>query len=285
MLIEQPFSLANASGDVVRGDLRSSGEPRCLPALLICHGFTAHKDWGPFPYFGQRLAEQGFATIVFNFSHNGIGSNFRRFTEAEKFSRNTIGKELEDLRAVIDALSEGRLGGGVIDPSRIGLIGHSRGGGVAILSASRDHRIKGVAAWSSVSTFHRYTLRQKQAWERDGYLPVTVRGVKTHLRFGVEVLRDLEANRETYDLRHAVKRLRVPLLIVHGGADVAVKPHEPEELYAAADASRTKYVILEGVGHSYGAPHPYHGHHPAVERVIELTAQWFHSFIIGVEHE
>jgi dienelactone hydrolase len=279
MLIEQPFSLANASGDVVRGDLRYAGVPGGRGVLLICHGFTAHKDWGPFPYFGRRLAELGFVTIVFNFSHNGIGTNFKRFTEAEKFSRNTIGKELEDLRAVIDALTEGRLGNTVVDPSRIGLIGHSRGGGVAILSASRDHRIKGVAAWSSVSTFHRYTPHQKQAWERAGFLPVTIRGVRTHLRFGVEVLRDLEANRLTYDLREAVRRLRVPLLILHGGADVSVKPHEPEELYAAADASRTKYVILEGVGHSYGAPHPYHGHHPAVERVIELTARWFHPFL------
>lgn len=40
-----------------------------------------------------------------------------------------------------------------IDPSKIGLIGHSRGGGIALLSAFQDQRVKAVATWGGVSDF------------------------------------------------------------------------------------------------------------------------------------
>lgn len=278
-LIETPFSILNESGDTIRGDLRFVPGASHAPLLLICHGFTAHKDWGPFPHIGRRLAGLGFVTAVFNFSHNGIGENFRRFTEAEKFARNTIGKELEDVRALVEAVAAGRLGGGIADRARVGIVGHSRGGGVAILAARGDARIGGVAAWSTVSTFHRYTAHQRGIWEEQGFLPVTIRGARTSLRFDLSVLRDLEANKELYDLRRAVGELRVPLLIVHGTADVSVKVPEAEELFSSGDPSRTELLLLEGAGHAFGATHPFHADNPMMARVIEYTAKWFHRIL------
>jgi uncharacterized protein len=279
VVIESPFNLRNESGDSIAGDLRYAEGGTGLPLLIICHGFTAHKDWGPFPYFGRRFAGLGFASAVFNFSHNGMGPGSKRFNDLEKFSRNTIGKELEDVRALLRAAEEGGFGDGRIDPSRIGIIGHSRGGGVAILSASREPRIRGVAAWSTVATFLRYSPHQRDAWERQGFLPVTVRGLRTRLKFGIEVLRDLEANREVYDIPRAVRALKVPLLLVHGVADVSVRPAEPESLYAVADRSKTEIVMLEGTGHTFGAKHPYRLGSPAVDHLVDLTARWFHMFI------
>jgi dienelactone hydrolase len=279
-LIETPFSILNESGDTIRGDLRFAPGTRGAPLLLICHGFTAHKDWGPFPHIGRRLAGLGFVTAVFNFSHNGIGRNFRRFTEAEKFAHNTVGKELEDVRALVDAAASGLLAADAADHARIGIIGHSRGGGVALLAARDDARIRGVAAWSTVSTFHRYTAHQRETWEHQGFLPVTIRGVRTSLRFDLSVLRDLEAKKAKYDLRTAVRELRVPLLIVHGTADVAVKQAEAEELHAAADHTQTELLLLEGAGHAFGAAHPFHADNPTIARVIEHTAQWFHRILM-----
>lgn len=276
---ETPFTVRNSSGDGIAGDLRYAPGGRSLPLLIVCHGFTAHKDWGPFPSFGRGFAHLGFASIVFNFSHNGVAPGERRFTELEKFSRNTIGREIGDVGAIVDAVTERRVGQGVIDPSRIGIVGHSRGGGVAILAASLDARLRGVAAWGTVSTFERYTPRQREAWERDGFLPVTVRGMRTRLRFSLEVLRDIESHREEYDLHRAVRRLGVPLLLVHGAADVSVKPAEVESLYAAADRSRTELVMIEGTGHAFGAKHPYRHAAPMVDHVIALTSRWFHMFL------
>ena len=245
------------------------------PVIIICHGFTAHKDWGPFPYFGRRFADDGFVSIVFNFSHNGIGNNPTRFTEFEKFSRNTIGKELEDVRAIVDAVSSGEVGGDVVDSSRIGIVGHSRGAGVAIVSASFDDRIRSVAAWSGVSTFFRYTQHQQEVWEKQGYIPVTIKSSQTRLRFGIEVLRDLEANKEAYNISKAVQKLDVPLLLVHGKVDVSVKPKEAEDLFSVADKSRTELILLDHVGHMYGAKHPFKEPNPTIEHITDMTARWF----------
>ena len=278
-VIEYPFTLRNASGAGITGDLRHAEGGTGLPLLIVCHGFTAHKDWGPFPFFGRRLAALGFASVVFNFSHSGVGPGSRRFDELEKFSRNTIGKELEDVRAIVGAVAGGGLGGGIADPSKIGIVGHSRGGGIAILSASQESRIRGVAAWGTVASFYRYTPHQREAWERDGFLPVTVRGMRTRLRFGVDVLRDLEANRDAYDILRAVRTLNVPLLIVHGSADVSVKPSEAQSLYDASDHAKSQLVMIEGTGHAFGAKHPYRHGSAAVDQLLELTARWFHMFL------
>jgi dipeptidyl aminopeptidase/acylaminoacyl peptidase len=274
-ILEHSFRISNPSGDDIRGDMRYAVGTRTAPVVVICHGFTAFKDWGPFPYFGKRFAEHGFITVAFNFSHNGIGTNPRKFTEFEKFSTNTIGKELEDLRAIIDALDKGTLGAGVVDPGRIAVVGHSRGGAIALLGAGEDRRIRAVAAWATVATVHRYTRHQQETWERQGYLPVSVRSSKTRLRFGLSVLQDLEANRIRYDLERAMHELHIPVLLVHGKADVSVRPEEPMRLYAASDKSTTELVLLDHVGHTFGAKHPFRGHHPAVDHIIDLTAQWF----------
>ncbi|MEW6509409.1 MAG: alpha/beta fold hydrolase [Bacteroidota bacterium] len=277
MLSEVPFSITNASGDTLRGDIRMMQGSTRAPVVLVCHGFTAHKDWGPFPFIGRRFAEAGFVSIVFNFSHNGVGADSRRFTEREKFAGNTVGKELEDLRAVVDAVAAGVVGGGTADPSRVFVVGHSRGGGIAILGAKEDERIRGIAAWSTIATFYRYTAHQRSVWERDGFLPVTIRGLRTRLRLDVAVLRDLEEHRARYDLREAARTLGVPLLLIHGSADAAVRAAEAEELYAAGESSRTELVLLDGAGHSLGATHPFRSRSPALDQAIDLSARWFQS--------
>lgn len=275
MIVEHPFQIQNSSGDIITGDLRYKKSNVQRSVIIICHGFTAHKDWGPFPYFGRRFAEFGFASIVFNFSHNGIGKNPTRFTEFEKFSRNTIGKELEDVQAIVDAVSSGEIGDGIVNPSRIGIVGHSRGGGIAIVSASLDKRIRSVAVWSGISTFFRYTKHQQEVWEKQGYIPVTIKSSSTRLRFGIEVLRDLDANREAYNIPRAVHKLDVPLLLVHGKVDVSVKPIEAQELYDVADKSRTDLILLDHVGHMYGAKHPLKEPNPTIEHITDITARWF----------
>jgi uncharacterized protein len=275
-MVERSFRIWNPTGDVITGDFRFVDDGASKPIIVVCHGFTAHKDWGPFPNFGRGFASRGFASVVFNFSHNGIGGDTKKLTEVEKFSRNTIGKELADLRAVFDAVESGKIGNEFVERNRIGIVGHSRGGGVSILHASLDTRAKAVAAWSTVATFFRYSQHQREVWERQGYLPVTIRSMQTKLRYGIEVLRDLEANKEKYDLVEAVRRLTAPLLFVHGEADVAVKPTEAEKLFEASDKSRTEFVMLEHTGHLYGVTSGSTKSTPTIEHVIDLTAKWFH---------
>jgi dipeptidyl aminopeptidase/acylaminoacyl peptidase len=103
--------------------------------------------------------------------------------------------------------------------------------------------------------------------------------MKTRLRYGIEMLRDLEANKEKYDLVKAVQRLNVPLLLVHGQVDVTVKPVEAEKLFEASDRSRTELVMIDHAGHMFGVKSGSTKSTHDVERVAELTAQWFHRHL------
>jgi len=278
-MTETPVELQMPSGVALRGDLRFDvthlAKGRKLPLLIVCHGFKAFKDWGPFPAIGRRFAEAGFASFVFNFSHNGIGPEPRKFSERDKFYKNTVSLELTDVEELVDAVIAGKVGAGAVDPARIGIVGHSRGGGVAIVAACERESIKAVAGWSTVGRFDRYSETMKARWRMQGYLGSNSSKSSDPFRIGPALLDDIEANAKRLDLEEAVRRLKKPLLLVHGSADIPVPLDEASRLFEVSDKSMTKLVVLEGAGHMYGARHPYSHPAPVLEHVIEITTEWF----------
>jgi dienelactone hydrolase len=276
-IVEKEFVLESAGNSAIWGDVRwhDDGRPDSLwPVVIVCHGFKAFKDWGPFPAIGRRFAELGFVSIVFNFSHNGISVHSRRFTEPEKFSINTFSLELDDVRRIVDAVESGA----IVCPAnldRIGIVGHSRGGGIALISGREDGRIKAVASWASVAKFDRYTEEQKARWKEKGSVQLSSINSRTAFTLGLDLLNDIEQNRERLNILRAVQALGKPLLIVHGMHDIPVKLKEAQELFDAAEKNLTEFVILEGAGHAFGAKHPYRTESPVMTHVIDLTASWF----------
>ena len=106
-------------------------------------------------------------------------------------------------------------------------------------------------------------------------MPVTIRSLQTKLRYGIEMLRDLEANKEKYDLEKAVERLNAPLLLVHGKADVTVKPAEAERLYQAADKSKTELILVDHTGHMFGVKSGSTRSNQMIDHITDVTATWF----------
>ena len=133
--IKTSFRLTGADGGTLRGDVRTAGRAR--PAVVICHGFKGFKDWGYFPVTADRLARAGFTAVSFSFSGAGVGDDGETFNEPERFGRNTYSVQLADLDIILHALGSGALG---LQPSAVGLLGHSMGGGVTILRAARDRK-------------------------------------------------------------------------------------------------------------------------------------------------
>src|SRR5258706_4966345 len=154
-IVRKGFSLLNASGDPINGDIRYAMSARRMPVVIICHSFMAFKNWGFFPYIGERLADAGFVSLVFNFSHNGVIGDGNRITDFAKFEQNTFHLELSDLGRILDAVSGKEIGAEWIDAERITLLGHSRGGGISIVRAATDDRVRSLVTWSAISTFDR----------------------------------------------------------------------------------------------------------------------------------
>lgn len=269
------FELASEAGDPIRGDVRRSRDPRGETAIVVCHGFKGFKDWGFFPHVCELLAERtDHPVISFNFSLNGIGPDLDSFTELDKFQRNTFSRELSDLGRVLDAIAAGELPG-LDGRSRFGLLGHSRGGVSAIITAVEDERVRALVTWSSVSYLDRWSDEQKREWKQRGRIEVLNTRTGQMMPLGLELLEDVEENRDRLDLLRAASRLTVPYLIVHGTEDESVDVSEAEEIYGEAPEGTTRLEKIEGTGHTFGAVHPFEGSTPALDRVIDLSAGWF----------
>ncbi len=266
------IKIKNTSGHILNIDLRfDESVKKKLPLLVICHGFKGFKDWGCFPYLAERFAGAGFFTVTFNFSLNGTENSKDRpvdFDRLDLFALNTFSAELDDLGEVLDFLESGKEKYNY-DFNNLTLLGHSRGGGIAILKTREDRRVKRLITLASVSEFDRYGEETKRTWKERGYLEALNTRTNQRMRMNVSLLEDLEKNRERLSIKKAVSKIEVPVFIIHGTEDMAVGKEEAEELYELCDKSLSKLLILERTGHTFGAVHPFAGTTGALEKVID----------------
>jgi dienelactone hydrolase len=265
--------IPNRSGAIMHADLRRVAGAPPSPVVVICHSFMAFKDWGFFPRVATRLAEAGLVSVAFNFSHNGVVGDGNRITDFGNFAENTFSLELDDLAALVDAIDQGALPPEA-DPGRLVLLGHSRGGGIAIVHAARDPRVRALVTWSAIATFDRWTPHQKELWRRDGTLPLAKDSTVSPLRLGVGLLRDIEEHREALDIERAAAQVRRPWLLVHGREDRTVQLREAEALAAAADPSETTVRILDHVGHLFHAATGEEDGYRTLDSIIDVSSQW-----------
>lgn len=272
MVEKLPFVLVKRDGESIVGDVRISEGAKHRPTVVIFHSFMAFKDWGWFPLVAEKIAEAGFASVIFNFSRCGVRANPNRITDFTTFQSNTISHELDDAKIVLDAIAEGEIGSGRIDTSRLKLLGHSRGGGIAIITASRLQDVKVLVTWSSVATFDRWTPHQKEQWRKLGFLPLSRDTATSPFRLGLDLLDDVDSNREALDIVKAAGSLRIPWLLLHGREDMLVKFSEAERLFAIANREITKFLPLEHVGHTYGGAEI--SDDSPIHNVLSHTVDW-----------
>ena len=243
-------------------------------SIIFIHGFKGFKDWGFVPYLCNYFAEQGFFTIAFNFSHNGIGENPMEFTELDKFAENTFSREVRELNELISAFRENFFDIGA--QGKLGLVGHSRGGAISLLTASKSKDVDAAVVWSSVSKLDRYSKRQKEEWRKKGVFEVLNTRTKQIMRLNVSLLEDIEQNSNgSLNIENAVKTLNRPLLIAHGDQDLAVPIDEGEQLFSWSDKSKTEFYKIFGTGHTFDIVHPFAGTNPKFEKLLEKTSNFF----------
>ena len=276
-----PFVLSEARNGPLRGDVYLPERARGAPVVVGCHGFKGFKDWGFWPHTGRAFADAGLALVTFNMSGSGIGEDSERFTELERFEANTIGKEIEDLGIVIDALGAKSIPLSGADARKLGVLGHSRGGGVALVRASRDPRIRAGVTWAGVSSFLLVGEAERARWREQGYLEVQNARTGQIFRVGKALLEELETHREAIDPLQAARRIQAPFLIIHGSQDESVPVEAAHRLSHALDPVRGKLLVVEGAGHTFGAQHPFSSPTPALRLVLDRTLTWFAEQLVG----
>ncbi len=260
--------------NLIRIDLYSDKSSLLNPLIILVHGFKGFKDWGFFPYTAEFLFNKGFNVLSYNFSHNGVGDSLTEFEYLDKFEKNTISLELSELNQIIYACSIGK----IIDfkPKKIGLLGHSRGGGVSILAASVNENVNSLCCWAAIAKFDRYTERQKSEWREKRYFEVLNSRTKQLMRLSVDLLDDIEKKKnDKLSIEKAVKNLKIPICLIHGEQDLTVPIKESESIYEWADKRLTKFEKIEATGHTFDIIHPFSGSNKKFDKILNLTADFF----------
>lgn len=226
--------IENNHGEKLSGILHETGSKQLV---IVCHGFQSSKERIPMVNLAAALEKEGISAFRFDFAGNGESEG--------SFQYGNYRREAEDLRAVVQHFRrENRVISAVI--------GHSKGGNVVLLYASKYNDVHTVVNISGRFNLEKgmegrlgkdFLLRLKQ----HGYIDVFNRKGKYEYRVTEESLKD----RLTTDI-HAVCLLiqqECRVLTVHGSMDKIVPAEDASEF--AKFIPNHKLHIIKGANHEY----------------------------------
>ena len=273
--------LRGAEGKPIAADIFYEDEtPK--PVVIYAHGFNGFKDWAAFDGIATRFAGAGFTFVKFNFSHNGTTPDHpEEFVDLEAFGQNNYTKELHDLQVVIDWVrDDANPHTAAIDKNRLYLIGHSMGGGIVLLKGAEEPAVKAIATWASIAEcktpWGSWTADRLEEWKRSGvqYYPNSRTGQQMPLYY--QLYEDYQQHKDRLDIKEAVKRLQIPLLVCHGTHDEAVSIINAYELHTVAQNAELFELDTD---HVFGRRHPWTEDQlpDATRQVVDKTIQFFSS--------
>jgi len=264
------FELKSAEGLPIRGTLTLPSSP-AHALVVIVHGFKGFRNWGPFPWVADAFARLGIASCRFDMSRNGVENE--EFTRLDLFENDTYSIELADLKVVLDYVATVR----AIASVPLFLLGHSRGGGIAILGSGLAPNLTGLIAWSSISTADRWEDETKRRWRQDGFMSFENQRTKQQMRVSTAILDDLELHAQSLDIEAAMRGLQKPILLAHGKKDDAVAWEETLKLASWNPSSSV--LLIDSATHTYGAIHPLVHVPPELELVMTVTGRFVMNHI------
>src|SRR5439155_26649951 len=118
---EERVSFTNSRGEILIGILHQPLNGMTQGSVILCHGMESNKESRKLVSLSRALAQRGILTLRFDFSYVGESSG--------KFEDITYSGELEDLGAAFSLILNH-------SPGRIGVLGSSMGGTLALLFAA-----------------------------------------------------------------------------------------------------------------------------------------------------
>lgn len=228
------------------------------PAVVICHGFAGSKigKYRIYVLLAECLAKAGITALRFDFRGSGDSEG--------DFSEMTIDGEVGDALKVIEFLRKDSR----VDARRIGLLGNSFGGAIAVLAA-KEGNIQSLALLAPLFDSRQWKAKWEAAFSQSSD-ELAKR----------EVVRALDGNVPgpgfykgffQLNLEREVKALcDIPLLHVHSHKDerVGIAQAEEYERCRKGAGGMTKWMRLEKSDHDFSDV-------SERARVVEEVARWF----------
>ena len=239
--------------------------------ILFIHGYMGYKDWGCWNLVERFYTDLGFGFCKFNMSHNGgTIENPIDFTDLESFGENNYSKEVYDVQQVLNWLE-------TQFPTLpdIYLIGHSRGGGIALLTAS-DSRITKISTWAAICDIEKRFPEGTplKVWKTQGKRFIENGRTKQKMPNNYSQYEDFELHRDVLNLEQDCKKSTKTTFVVHGDMDTSV---DIEESRSIATWLKTRLFEIEDAEHTFGATQPWlEDKLPEhLQKVCEITCGFF----------
>ena len=201
------------------------GERESKNIVVVGHGVTGNKDRPFVVALGEGLAAAGIPALRFSFSGNGASEG--------KFTDSTISKEVEDLGAVLDAL----------EGYTVCYVGHSMGGAVGVLRASRDDRIQLLVSLAGMVHTKAFAQREfGNVTPDEGFM-----WAEPDCPLSQAYMDDLTQIDTVVDL---APQINVPWLLVHGDEDDVVPIEHSRDIFAKANY-QTQLITLQSASHVF----------------------------------
>ncbi|XP_073277611.1 putative uncharacterized protein YDL057W isoform X2 [Primulina huaijiensis] len=232
--MQQKITISNKRGEKLFGVLHETGSSK---VVVLCHGFRSSKEFDTMVNLAQVLENNGISAFRFDFSGNGESEG--------SFHFGNYLSEVEDLRAVTEYFES-------VKRAAVVVLGHSKGGNVVLLYASKYHDIPAV-----VNVSGRYDLKRgleerlgKNFLERlnkEGYIDIKTRTGEVDYQVTKESLMD-RLNTNMHEACLSIdKGCRV--LTVHGSVDEIIPVEDALEF--AKIIPNHQLQIVEGANHGY----------------------------------
>ena len=186
--------------------------PHKLPLVVLPHGGPAARDAQRFDWWAQALADQGYAVLQPNFRGSNVS---RKFMEA---GYGEWGRKMQtDLSDGVQYLTKE----GIIDSSRVCIVGASYGGYAALAGVTLQSGIYRCA----VSVAGPSDLPRMRRWTSNTHLSIATRYWN---RFWGVAAGDDESLKAISPVAH-LDGVSAPILLIHGRDDTVV-PYEQSEV-------------------------------------------------------
>lgn len=239
--------------------------------IVFSHGFMGYKDWGAWYLVENYFTKLGYGFCKYNVSHNG-GSTSEPidFHDLESFAINNYSKELFDLQQVINWVDNK-----VDGEKEFCLIGHSRGGGIALLN-HQDERIKKIVTWAAISNIEKRFPEGKQlkVWQTQGTKYIVNQRTNQKMPNKFSQYEDFINNKETLDIQKACENSSTPTLLIHGDDDASVDIEEGREI---STWLKTRLFEIEEANHTFGTSQPWEQKEMPdhLQKACDLTKSFF----------